>query len=238
MKTTNPDNPIRNILKHLARGLALSAALAFVPATHAAVFTNGGFEINTGNGSTPTGWTNDFNSYGAYSGSARTGSWGLHAGSGAASGGRYQDFDTVPGTIYLVSAWAENFGTAAGTSHMDILIGTDGTATYNFPNANTLHSTTKFAAGVINNSFLVGSPWAEYTFSFTATATTTRMGIYNSFKIGDSVHSIDVDDVSVTAVPEPSAALLGGLGLLALLRRRRIAVSFRPSSRTTKTRNQ
>lgn len=30
-----------------------------------------------------------------------------------------------------------------------------------------------------------------------------------------------IDNVSVTAVPEPSAALLGGLGLLALLRRRR-----------------
>jgi MYXO-CTERM domain-containing protein len=238
MKTTNPDNPIRNILKHLARGLALSAALAFVPATHAAVFTNGGFEINTGNGSTPTGWTNDFNSYGAYSGAAHSGSWGLHVGHQSNSGGRYQDFDTVSGTVYLVTAWARNFESAVGTSHMDILIGTVGSATYNFPGANTAHSTTKFAAGVVNNSFLVDDTWSEYTFNFTATATTTRMGIYNSYKTGDTIHSIDVDDVSVTAVPEPSAALLGGLGLLALLRRRRIAVSFRPSSRTTKTRNQ
>ena len=31
----------------------------------------------------------------------------------------------------------------------------------------------------------------------------------------------DIDNVSLVAVPEPSAALLGGLGLLALLRRRR-----------------
>ncbi|OYV04763.1 MAG: hypothetical protein CFE26_15145, partial [Verrucomicrobiales bacterium VVV1] len=30
-----------------------------------------------------------------------------------------------------------------------------------------------------------------------------------------------IDDVRVTIVPEPSAALLGGLGMLALLRRRR-----------------
>lgn len=30
-----------------------------------------------------------------------------------------------------------------------------------------------------------------------------------------------IDDISITAVPEPSAALLGGLGVLALLRRRR-----------------
>ena len=223
MKTTNPDNPIRNILKHLARGLALSAALAFVPATHAAVFTNGGFEINTGNGSTPTGWTHDFNSYGAFNGDAHSGTWSLHAGAGANSGGRYQDFDTVPGIVYLVTAWARNFVGQTGTSHMDILVGTVGSATYNFPDANTAHSTTNFAAGVVNNSFLVDDTWSEYTFNFTVTDTTTRMGICNSYKTTDTSHSIDVDDVSVTAVPEPSAALLGGLGLLALLRRRRIA---------------
>jgi len=223
MKTPNPDHPIRNTLMLLARGLALSAALAFVPATHAAVFTNGGFESPGGNGSSPIGWTSDFNSFGTFSGAAHSGSWGLHPGAVANSGGLYQDFDTVPGTIYLVSAWAQNFGSAAGSSHLDILIGTVGSATYNFPSANTPHSTSVFASGVVNNSFLVGGAWAEYTFNFTATATTTRIGIYNSYKTGDTVHSINVDDVSVTAVPEPSAALLGGLGLLALLRRRRIA---------------
>jgi uncharacterized protein (TIGR03382 family) len=31
----------------------------------------------------------------------------------------------------------------------------------------------------------------------------------------------NIDNLSITAIPEPSAALLGGLGLLALLRRRR-----------------
>ncbi len=164
----------------LARSLALSAALALVPATHASVFTNGDFESPGGEASDSTGWTPDFNSYGSHGGSARTGSWGLHPGANADSGGRYQDFDTVPGVIYLVSARAENFGSAAGTSHMDILIGEPGNATYDFPSANTPHSTSVFAAGVVNNSFLVGSPWAEYTFTFTATATTTRIGIYNS----------------------------------------------------------
>jgi hypothetical protein len=33
-----------------------------------------------------------------------------------------------------------------------------------------------------------------------------------------------VDNISVTAIPEPSAALLGGLGLLAVLRRRRALI--------------
>jgi MYXO-CTERM domain-containing protein len=37
----------------------------------------------------------------------------------------------------------------------------------------------------------------------------------------DSTHSIEYLRVTGTAVPEPSAALLGGLGLLAMLRRRR-----------------
>jgi hypothetical protein len=31
----------------------------------------------------------------------------------------------------------------------------------------------------------------------------------------------NIDNLSITAVPEPSAALLGGLSVLALLRRRR-----------------
>lgn len=39
--------------------------------------------------------------------------------------------------------------------------------------------------------------------------------------IGDPVYSGPVLTIDYTAIPEPSAALLGGLGLLALLRRRR-----------------
>jgi hypothetical protein len=37
----------------------------------------------------------------------------------------------------------------------------------------------------------------------------------------NSVNQVSIDNFSLTAVPEPGAALLGGLGLLALLRRRR-----------------
>lgn len=46
-----------------------------------------------------------------------------------------------------------------------------------------------------------------------------RIDADNTAVEGDS--TIWMDNLSVTAVPEPSAALLGGLGLLALLRRRR-----------------
>lgn len=37
----------------------------------------------------------------------------------------------------------------------------------------------------------------------------------------NSANQVSIDNFSLTAVPEPGAALLGGLGLLALLRRRR-----------------
>lgn len=163
------------------------------------LITNGGFESPGGNGSAPTGWTADFNSYGTYSGAAHSGSWGLHAGNSSDSGGRYQDITTVPGTTYTVSVWAQNFNGAAGSSHLDVLIGTpgDGSHTFTFPNYYTMHTTTKFAAGVTDNSFLVGGAWQQYTFTFTAAATTTRIGLYNSYKTGDTVHSINVDDVSV-----------------------------------------
>jgi len=170
----------------LARSLALSAALAFVPATHAAeAIANGGFESPGGNGVAPDGWTADFNSFGTYNGAAHSGSWGLHAGGGANSGGRYQDITTEVGVTYIVSAWAQNFGSAAGSSHLDVLIGTpgDGSHTFTFPNYNTEHTTTKFASDVTDNSFLVGGTWQKYTFTFTATGTTTRIGLYNSWQV-------------------------------------------------------
>jgi MYXO-CTERM domain-containing protein len=44
----------------------------------------------------------------------------------------------------------------------------------------------------------------------------------NGDTAGDPSRNVNGDRVfSVTAIPEPSAALLGGLGMLALLRRRR-----------------
>jgi hypothetical protein len=39
--------------------------------------------------------------------------------------------------------------------------------------------------------------------------------------LNPSSQQVKIDNFSLTAVPEPSATLLGGLGILALLRRRR-----------------
>jgi hypothetical protein len=67
------------------------------------------------------------------------------------------------------------------------------------------------------------SSWAQQSFTFTAQLTSHTLTISNvdhSTYVETLVNNgVMVDNFSV--VPEPSAALLGGLGLLALLRRRR-----------------
>jgi hypothetical protein len=55
--------------------------------------------------------------------------------------------------------------------------------------------------------------------TFTASATTQAFTV-ETFQAGDSKGGL-VNALVLNTVPEPHAALLGGLGLLALLRRRR-----------------
>lgn len=59
-------------------------------------------------------------------------------------------------------------------------------------------------------------------FEVDATGVTARfIGIEMTRELNATDGRIGMNEFAVTAVPEPSAALLGGLGLLALLRRRR-----------------
>ena len=62
------------------------------------------------------------------------------------------------------------------------------------------------------------SNYVKQTLSFTATATTHTFTVSNSGSGSDGSGFL-VDNFTV--VPEPSAALLGSLGMLALLRRRK-----------------
>jgi len=180
--------------------LVLAAVVLVQPAAQAQeLITNGGFESPGGSGSTPTGWTKDFNSYGTgnWAPGPHSGSWMMHPGASAASGGEYQDITTVVGGTYSVSFWAANWSGSGGSSHVDVLIGEPGSDPFTFPDGNPAHSTSQFASGVTDTSFLVGAAWQQYTFTFTATATTTRFGLYNSRKTADTYYSPNVDDVSV-----------------------------------------
>ena len=62
----------------------------------------------------------------------------------------------------------------------------------------------------------------DYDFTFTFNEVGTGLqAIRIASDVNDGDESFFIDDVTITAVPEPSTALLGALGVLGLLRRRR-----------------
>lgn len=80
-------------------------------------------------------------------------------------------------------------------------------------------TTTLSSAGGNSVGLVSNTPGGQYALgTFTANATTQVFTIQGA-NTGATLNMFQVRNI--TAVPEPSAALLGGLGLLALLRRRR-----------------
>jgi hypothetical protein len=69
--------------------------------------------------------------------------------------------------------------------------------------------------GSFNQS--IGTSFATQTYTFTASAATASIRFNYGSTLNGNGYVLD----NVTVVPEPSAALLGGLGILGLLRRRR-----------------
>ena len=59
------------------------------------------------------------------------------------------------------------------------------------------------------------SSWTQYFLQTSPSGGMTHVGFANT------ANNVAVQSIEVVNIPEPSAALLGGLGLLALLRRRR-----------------
>jgi autotransporter-associated beta strand protein len=84
---------------------------------------------------------------------------------------------------------------------LEVLVGTAGAVTYTFVNNADSAVTTSFAAGPANFVFAlaVGTTWARQTFSFVAPGTTTRIGFYNAYRNGDTVHAVNLDDVDLHA---------------------------------------
>ena len=185
--------PSRSHLKHrVLCGLAALAVCAGFTGRASAggnLIVNGGFE--TGDF---TGWTLGGNTAGTFVGPPFDGVGhpfsGEHAavlGAIGSFGTLSQTFATVPDTLYELTLWGANGG--APPNQVTI----------------TLNGITAFAA--------TDDPTHDYVlhvFDFTATSTTYTL-LYE-FEHGASGAFV-IDDVSVTAVPEPSTLTLFALGV-------------------------
>jgi hypothetical protein len=219
----------------LALLLALPAGAAtIIPVTNHSFEANsvadGGFSQNA-----PTGWTKT-------SGGAVSGYWNPQDGDYPGS--------TAPGTLPApadgVNSMFVNGATfgymkqttgeviAAGKTYtMTVAVGAR--LTGNFDADEILlrlgYGADNFLIPIADNTFggtanLTAGEFKDFSVSFTALEGETYIGqnlavLMGIGLLGTNTAAVEFDNVRLTAIPEPSAALLGGLGLLALLRRRR-----------------
>jgi MYXO-CTERM domain-containing protein len=116
----------------------------------------------------------------------------------------YQDIGTLDGTSNITLTF----------DYVKFTISPLGAAIYGGPSFATVLGTATYAAGTPGTKSI--------TVNNVAGGTGIRIGFWQSTDpTTGAAAGLDNVAVSVTPVPEPSAALLGGLGLLALLRRRR-----------------
>lgn len=203
------------------------AALALVPATgNAAEFVNGSFEdgsltnssfttVAGGNSTAINGWLVTGNSV-DYIGSY----WAAQQGSrsidlnGNGQGGIQQTFDTVVGQLYNISFWlAGNTDGAPVTKSVKVGAG-DTSSIFTF-------DTTGFSAPL-------NMGWKKYNFQFAASSTSTTLSFDS---LDASAFGASLDNVAVSAIPEPAtwAMMLLGIGLIGGAMRRRTTV--RPAHR-------
>jgi hypothetical protein len=175
---------------------ALIGVAGLAGAAQADLVVNGGFET-----AGMAGWTVVHT--GSFSGQNGTGTahtgtgyWSMGATSVSDQSDFYQDIATSIGQAYLVSFWAYDIDTASsGTIHVTFG-GVD--------------------VGPVSGT-VAGGTYTQYSATFTATATTTRLE-----SVGwEASQYVVSDDYSVNAIPAPGAVALLGLGGLVASRRRR-----------------
>jgi hypothetical protein len=190
--------------------------MASMPAA-ANILINPGFELPFDTPYSSNGWRVISEEAFGDCGEAHSGSCSLAAASdplNRVADLTYQFFDTVAGQQYALSFFYK-------TSRQVL---------NQFPNAS-ISGTVTVISGAVGSyqtvaaaTFAGGATWARYDGTFTATGASSRVA-FKGLGFSDNHHGNDVniDDVSITAVPEPQTWLLmlGGLGTLGWCSRRR-----------------
>ncbi|MBC7981384.1 MAG: DUF642 domain-containing protein [Armatimonadetes bacterium] len=208
-------------------GIFAATLVATASLTNAAAFVNGDFELpNLGtNGFTPAGNNDSTTITGWTAFTSGAGANAVYLASVPApfiptptTGAQIVVFNTddLGGTCSLV----QTFDTIAGQSYtVGFDLGRE--IDINDPSS-TGQAITVAVTGTAPTLVAAPDIMTAFTYSFVATGTSSTLTFSRVAGIGeDGNRSPALDSVTVTAVPEPTAALLGSFGALALLRRRR-----------------
>ena len=147
----------------------------------------------------------------------------------------FDDNNSGPSNSAVHSRFALNFTSANGFSVRDINASTNGASTFTTGSyqitlvANNSGSSYSYSAPDGTTETVANDTWDLWVGNskqLNDKNATTASAAITDFKfgaVGNGTYSFGIDNISVSAVPEPAAALLGSLGVLGLLRRRRVA---------------